>query len=61
MASQVNKKLLQQGNGQDYPKPGDEVTIEYTGWLQDPSATSNDNKGKQSVSPQTDQGWKISN
>ncbi|KAK5056094.1 hypothetical protein LTR84_012646 [Exophiala bonariae] len=45
--SSVNKKLLKQGNGQDYPKPGDEVTIEYTGWLQDLSASSNNNKGKQ--------------
>jgi len=45
--SSINKKLLKQGNGQDYPKPGDEVTIEYTGWLQDLSASSNNNKGKQ--------------
>lgn len=55
--SSINKKLLKQGNGQDYPKPGDEVTIEYTGWLQDLSASSNNNKGKQSVSLDPPKSW----
>ncbi|KEF59744.1 peptidylprolyl isomerase [Exophiala aquamarina CBS 119918] len=47
MASQISKKLIKSGNGQDYPRAGDEVTIEYTGWLHDPSASANNNKGKQ--------------
>lgn len=49
MASQISKRLLRPGNGQDYPKAGDEVVIEYTGWLHDSSASDNNNKGKQSV------------
>ena len=43
----VEKKVLQPGNGVDYPKKGDTVTIEYTGNLYDPNAASGDNKGKQ--------------
>ncbi|KAI5463702.1 hypothetical protein BGZ63DRAFT_423025 [Mariannaea sp. PMI_226] len=37
----VTKTVLQPGSG-PIPKPGDEVTIEYTGWLSD-----NGQKGKQ--------------
>ncbi len=33
----VDKKMLKAGNGTDYPRKGDEVTIEYTGYLLDPS------------------------
>jgi FK506-binding protein 1 len=40
----VNKTILQEGNG-PVPQKGQKVTIEYTGWLKDPSKP--DNKGKQ--------------
>ena len=44
----VTKKIVKQGNGVDKPKPGDEVTIEYTGNLYDESkGESNDYRGKQ--------------
>lgn len=49
MASQINKKLIKAGNGKDYPRAGDEVIIEYTGWLHDPAAAANNNKGTKSV------------
>lgn len=49
MASQLDKKLLSGGNGKDYPKVGDEVTIEYTGWLYDSSKADADYKGTQYV------------
>jgi len=39
----VEKKVLQSGNGLDTPKKGDTVTMEYSGWLYDP--TKPDNKG----------------
>ncbi|KIW48891.1 uncharacterized protein PV06_01450 [Exophiala oligosperma] len=45
--TQLQKKLVRPGNGQDFPKTGDEVTIEYTGWLYDGSKADNDYKGKQ--------------
>lgn len=41
----VQKQLISEGNGTDRPKKGDQVTMEYTGWVFDPNAT--DNKGKQ--------------
>ncbi|BFZ53806.1 FK506 binding protein proline rotamase rapamycin-binding protein [Savitreella phatthalungensis] len=31
--SEPTKKVTQQGNGSDFPKPGDKVTIHYTGTL----------------------------
>ena len=49
MASQLDKKLLSAGNNKDYPKVGDEVTIEYTGWLHDPSKANKEYKGNQYV------------
>ena len=45
----VTKQILIQGNGTDKPKAGDNVTMIYTGWLEDSSKS--DNKGKQYVSP----------
>ena len=45
MAQSFSRHVEKQGNGQDYPKKGDTVTIEYTGWLYDQSA--NQNRGKQ--------------
>jgi hypothetical protein len=50
MASEFKKDVLSPGNGKDHPEPGDEVTIEYTGWLHE--AGKPDNKGKQSGLPQ---------
>ncbi len=40
----VTKTILKEGNG-PIPKAGDKVTIEYTGYLKDPSAPHN--KGNQ--------------
>jgi len=41
----VSKQTLTTGNGADFPKKNDTVTMEYTGWLFD--ASKPDNKGKQ--------------
>lgn len=41
----VTKKVLSQGNGSDKPKAGDNVSMVYTGWLED--ASKPDNKGMQ--------------
>lgn len=43
----VQKQTLSPGNGVDFPKKNDTVTMEYTGWLYDPSKP--DNKGSQYV------------
>lgn len=42
----VQKTILQEGSGAS-PKNGDKVTMEYTGWLKDPSQPNG--KGKQYV------------
>lgn len=47
MATQLNKKLNQAGNGADFPKPGDNITMAYTGWLHEPSKADADFKGNQ--------------
>lgn len=41
----VTKEVLKQGNGSDKPKNGDNVTMEYTGWVFDQSKP--DTKGSQ--------------
>jgi len=41
----VEKTLISPGNGADKPNKGDQVTMEYTGWLYEPSAA--ENRGKQ--------------
>jgi len=44
----VTRKVVKQGNGVDRPQTGDEVTIEYTGNLYDPSkGADNDYRGKE--------------
>ncbi|KAF2403384.1 peptidyl-prolyl cis-trans isomerase [Trichodelitschia bisporula] len=43
----VEKITISPGNGVDFPKQGDNVTMEYTGYLYDPAAAANDFKGKQ--------------
>lgn len=42
----VTKTIIKEGNGPS-PKNGDKVTMEYTGWLKDPSKENQ--KGKQYV------------
>lgn len=44
----VTKTLISPGDGVTKPKNGDNITMEYTGWLQDTSAANG--KGKQCVS-----------
>lgn len=41
----VTKHTLSPGNNTDFPKKNDTVTMEYTGWLYDPSKP--ENKGTQ--------------
>ena len=43
----VTKQVIKQGNGTDKPKAGDKVSMEYTGWLSDPSKPNG--KGNQCV------------
>lgn len=45
MASQFSKNTIKQGDGTTYPKVGDTVTMEYTGWLYDENKPQN--RGKQ--------------
>jgi len=47
MSQTLQKKLIQSGNGVDRPKKGDEVFIQYTGWLYDASATANQYRGNE--------------
>ena len=47
MASTLQKQLIKHGNGVDKPKKGDEVTIQYTGWLYDASKAANQYRGKE--------------
>ncbi|KAF2235642.1 peptidyl-prolyl cis-trans isomerase [Viridothelium virens] len=42
----VDKRTLRSGNGQTFAKAGDNVTIEYTGYLYDPSQQTNGFRGK---------------
>ena len=43
----VTKQLITPGDGTNYAKAGDTITMEYTGYLQDTSAP--DGKGKKCV------------
>ncbi|KAI1619057.1 peptidylprolyl isomerase [Exophiala viscosa] len=47
MASKLEKRVITPGNGSDFPKRGDTVTMDYTGWLYDPAQAANDYKGRQ--------------
>jgi FK506-binding protein 1 len=55
----VTKETLFAGNGTDFPKKDDTVTMEYTGWLFDPSKP--EKKGSQYVlqPPSVDLVWLI--
>ena len=33
MSETLQKETVEAGNGTDYPKQGDRVTMHYTGWL----------------------------
>jgi len=41
----VTRSVSAQGNGHDKPKKGDEVLIEYTGWLYDHGKADNGYRG----------------
>ena len=44
------RKVIEDGNGSDMPKEGDEITVEYTGYLYDLDAgLGKDFKGEQYV------------
>jgi FK506-binding protein 1 len=43
----VTRTVSANGNQQDKPKKGDEVTIEYTGYLYDTSKEANAYRGNQ--------------
>lgn len=47
----VEKTVISQGNGSDTPRKGDTVTMEYTGWLYEPSKP--ENKGNKFVTLET--------
>ena len=47
MATELRKQPIRDGNGTDRPQRGDEVTVEYTGWLYDAHAAANNYRGKQ--------------
>jgi hypothetical protein len=49
MSQTPHKQLIREGNGVDKPQKGDEVTIEYTGWLYDASQAGNQYRGKEWV------------
>lgn len=45
----VTKEILSPGNGQQFPKPGDQISMHYTGCLYDENAPNK--MGKQYVFP----------
>lgn len=47
--SRLDKKTIREGNGSNYPKPGDTVIMEYTGWLYDANKADNQFRGNKSV------------
>jgi len=47
MSDSLQKQLLQEGNKTDYPKKGDKVTMQYTGWLYDASKADKQYRGNQ--------------
>lgn len=47
----VTREVVQPGDGQNYPQPGDTITIHYDGYLYDESQQHNNFKGTLSVFP----------
>ncbi|KAF2762890.1 FKBP-type peptidyl-prolyl isomeras-like protein [Pseudovirgaria hyperparasitica] len=43
----VQKQVIKSGNNMDWPRQGDIVTMEYTGYLYDPSQAANGYRGVQ--------------
>lgn len=44
----VTRKVIKEGSGSEMPKEGDEITVEYTGYLYDPNVgPEKDFKGEQ--------------
>jgi FK506-binding protein 1 len=41
----VEKTVIREGNGQDRPRRGDTVTMEYTGWLYDSNSPNTGFRG----------------
>ncbi|KAJ9650373.1 hypothetical protein H2198_010323 [Neophaeococcomyces mojaviensis] len=41
MATSLQKQILREGDNTNYPKKGDIVIMEYTGWLYDPNKPNN--------------------
>ena len=46
-SGKLDKKVISEGNKTDFPKKGDEVAMNYTGWLFDANAANN--RGSQYV------------
>ncbi len=58
----VTRKLIKEGNGDRYPKKGDQVTIQYTGNLYDEAkGEQNDYRGKQYVGLQHAESFQLDN
>lgn len=47
--SRLDKKTIREGNKSNYPKAGDTVIMEYTGWLYDANKADNQYRGNKSV------------
>lgn len=43
----VERKVIKEGNGVDFPKKNDNVTIDYTGTLFDPNSSDEYKRGSQ--------------
>jgi FKBP-type peptidyl-prolyl cis-trans isomerase len=47
LSTSLSKTVLQAGNASACPTKGDEVTVEYTGWLYDTKSTDPYHRGKE--------------
>ncbi|KIW36018.1 uncharacterized protein PV06_11673 [Exophiala oligosperma] len=47
MAMHLQKQIVQKGLAQEHPEVGDEVIVEYTGWLYEDSKVDNQHRGTQ--------------
>lgn len=51
MSLTLRKTVLVNGNRVDYPKLGDEVEVDYIGWLYEAGDLVVDHRGRESVAP----------